>query len=181
MCSNPGRKSACAGQRSTTFGWTTLKHTSSPCVSSIDVLLLCCQLKRAVLNPAIRFSWIQSEWDNEYIKGSKGVILGLVSTTYYYVPCLNRLSCRCAGTVARNRQQLRPQCPLFLSNHLPLLGVDRLQLGSKSNVPYTKRNPHFKRSLWKPNSGSMLRVRHLLRRPTFCGSGRRVFFHSMVL
>ncbi len=181
MCSSPGWKSACAGQRSTTFEWMTLKHTSSPCVSSIDVLLLCYQLKHAVLNPAIRLLWIQSEWDIEYIKGLKGIILGLVSMTYYYVPCLNCLSCRCTSTVTRNHQQLRPQCPLFLSNPLLLLGVDHLQLGLKLNVLYTKRNPHFKRSLWKPNLGSMLQVRHLRRRPTFCGSGRRVSFHSMML
>ncbi len=181
MCSSPGQKSACAGQRSTTFKWMTLKHTSSPCVSLIDVLLLCYQLKCTVLNPAICFLWIQSEWDIKYIKGSKGIILGLVSTTYYYIPCLNHLSCRCTGTVTRNHQQLQLQCPLFLSNPLPLLGVDHLQLSLKSNVPYMKRNPHFKCSLWKPNLGSMLWVRHLQRRPTFCGSGRRVSFHSMVL
>ena|SRR6266702_427548 len=172
MCSSPGWKLACAGQRSTTFEWMTLKHTSSPCVSSIDILLLCYQLKCAVLNPAIHFSWIQSEWDIEYIKGSKGIILGLVSMTYYYVPCLNRLSCRCTSTVTRNHQQLRLQCPLFLSNPLLLLRVDRLQLGLKLNIPYMKRNPHFKHSLWKLNLGSMLRVRHLWRRPTFCSSGR---------
>src|SRR6266702_5712060 len=181
MRSSPGWKSACAGQRSTTFEWMTLKHMSSPCVSSIDILLLCYQLKRTVLNPAICFLWIQSEWDIKYIKGSKGIILGLVSTTYYYIPCLNHLSCRCTGTVTRNHQQLQLQCPLFLSNPLPLLGVDHLQLSLKSNVPYMKRNPHFKCSLWKPNLGSMLWVRHLQRRPTFCGSGRRVSFHSMVL
>ncbi len=54
----------------------------------------------------MHFSWIQSEWDIEYIKGLKGIILGLVSTTYYYVPCLNHLSCRCTGTMTRNHQQL---------------------------------------------------------------------------
>jgi len=40
------------------------------------------QLKLTVLNPAICFLWINSEWETSYIQRSKDTILDLVSTIY---------------------------------------------------------------------------------------------------
>ena len=42
-----------------------------------------------VLNPAIRMSWIQNQWEAKYIRSSRDIILKLVSTTslyLYYIP-----------------------------------------------------------------------------------------------
>ena len=39
------------------------------------------QLRPTVINPAVRFSWIDEEWDNIYIEKSKNIILNLVSTS----------------------------------------------------------------------------------------------------
>ena len=38
-------------------------------------------LSFTVLNPAIRFTWIEAEWDEEYISRARKIILQRVSTT----------------------------------------------------------------------------------------------------
>jgi hypothetical protein len=55
------------------------------------ILLLCRQLRLTVLNPAIRLSWIRSQWETRYIQRSEEIILDLVSTIYRYSPYLNYL------------------------------------------------------------------------------------------
>lgn len=51
-------------------------------------------LNPIVLNPAIRFTWIQRHWGTRYIQSSKETILKLVSVVYPYPLCLSYLSCR---------------------------------------------------------------------------------------
>ena len=50
------------------------------------ILLLGRQPILIVLNPAIHLSWIEDQWDDQYIENSKGMILSLVSTIYHYIP-----------------------------------------------------------------------------------------------
>ena len=38
-----------------------------------------------VLNPAMRFLWIQSEWETKYIQNAKDIVLKLISTIYFYI------------------------------------------------------------------------------------------------
>ena len=46
---------------------------------------LTANLKPTVLNPAVRFSWIEREWEEQYIQMSKKIALDLVSTLSFIV------------------------------------------------------------------------------------------------
>lgn len=71
-----------SGLENITIAWTTLEHTSLQCVSFCLVLCSCLSLNNVwgtVINPCIRFSWIENEWGHEYIAHAKRVILEVVS------------------------------------------------------------------------------------------------------
>jgi len=59
-------------------------HTSSPCVSYHLLIIYSSDhlLRLTVLNPMVRFTWIQDEWDKDYIYQAKETILDCVSTIY---------------------------------------------------------------------------------------------------
>ena len=76
---------------------------SSRCVSSVSI----ChrsdyQLRPTVLNPAVRFSWIEKEWESAYIRDSKRSILKLVSTSI-------NSSCHVSQTYPAQMRRYRPQ------------------------------------------------------------------------
>lgn len=53
----------------------------------------------------MRFSWIQAEWEPLYIRDAKDTILTLVRLHFQLIHHL--MTCRCASTVAGNRQGLK--------------------------------------------------------------------------
>ena len=104
--SGHGRKLACGGQRSITLEWMIQMLMLSQCVSLwINKCWSNLRLNWTVLNPTMRFSWIQAEWERHYIRDAKDMILTLVWLQLSTQPFFFLMTCRCAGIVTKNWQR----------------------------------------------------------------------------
>jgi hypothetical protein len=109
-----------------------------------------------VLNPSMCFSWIEKEWEAEYIQDSKNKILNLVSTINHLITYHRHISHRCTSTVV----EIPPHAsklpiPIPLSTLFPTPKIKLLQHNLKSKIPLQKAKPHTRSSQLKQNTGSM--------------------------
>lgn len=116
------------------------------CQSSNYYLLQCFSNPRLVLNPRMRFTHIQEEWERCYVREAKDIILNLVRLHHLSAQFFLTTR-RCAVTVTSNRsrlklQQQRPTPPADLARSL---GPNRLQCGSRFPIP--TKNRHITSSL----------------------------------
>ena len=76
----PGQISVWSGPSNTTNEWMIPTLMWSPCVSFCAITdFIFFWILDAVINPCIRFSWFEEEWDNHYINQAKTTILKVVS------------------------------------------------------------------------------------------------------
>ena len=71
-----------SGQPSTISAWTRVTLTLLRCVSFVS-LMVGAKLNNSllVINPSVRFSWIEKNWDAKYKKRAVATIKALVSIT----------------------------------------------------------------------------------------------------
>lgn len=68
-----------------TLGLTLSLCVSSPFSQHLPLIILV----HTVINPCIRFSWIEREWDRDYIDGAKKIVLEVVCSFDAFFPTIN--------------------------------------------------------------------------------------------
>lgn len=122
----------------------------------VTALIASSKPQNLVLDPSVRFSWIEKKWEKPDIRDSKKKILDLVSTINHLIAYHRHtsISRRCISTVRIPPHPSKFRVPIMIPLS-PAVKVEIFPRDLNSKISYMKVNPHPRSSRSKQNTRSM--------------------------